>query len=150
MEKSGSYYVEPFSGKNYSRLVAIWESAVLETHHFLQKADFDSINEAIDKEYLPAVDLWVAKSTKDGSVCGFMGITDNKLEMLFIHAAERGKGVGKLLLQYAVEKLGVKSVDVNEQNGQAVGFYQKFGFFVINRQECDAQGKPYPILEMSL
>lgn len=32
------------------------------------------------------------------------------------------QGAGRLLLRYAVDALGARSVDVNEQNEQAVGF----------------------------
>ena len=39
----------------------------------------------------------------------FMGIEDKKLDMLFIKNIERGKGLGKLLLNY-----GIKNYDVNE------------------------------------
>jgi putative acetyltransferase len=37
-----------------------------------------------------------------------------------------------------------------EQNEQAAKFYQKMGFYVINRSERDNEGKPYPILHLAL
>jgi putative acetyltransferase len=48
--------------------------------------------------------------------------------MLFVDDVSRGKGVGKLLLKYAVEYFGVNEVDVNEQNPQGVAFYQYMAF----------------------
>lgn len=39
-------------------------------------------------------------------------------------------------------------MDVNEQNPQAIGFYQYMGFIVVKRSETDMEGKPYPILTM--
>jgi putative acetyltransferase len=68
--------------------------------------------------------------------------------MLFIHPAYRGKGVGRALLVYAVDTLGILRVDVNEQNEQAVDFYKYFGFKVVGRTELDGMGKPYPILNL--
>jgi hypothetical protein len=41
-------------------------------------------------------------------------------------------------------------VDVNEQNGQAVGFYLRMGFATEGRSELDGMGKPYPLLHMRL
>lgn len=70
--------------------------------------------------------------------------------MLFIAPQMRGRGIGKLLVNYAVEHQGVWKVDVNEQNEQAVGFYQKMGFSVVGRSPVDNQGKPYPLLHMEL
>ncbi len=41
-------------------------------------------------------------------------------------------------------------VDVNEQNPQAVGFYEHMGFRLVSKSELDGEGKPYPILHMQL
>jgi putative acetyltransferase len=41
-------------------------------------------------------------------------------------------------------------VDVNEQNEQALGFYRHLGFEVVGRSPLDGQGKPYPLLHMTL
>ena len=85
---------------------------------------------------------------EDSEIIGFMGINGTKLEMLFIAPEKRGKGIGKTLLQHAVVKFGVNSLTVNEQNPQAVGFYQYMGFQTVERHELDEQGNPYPILIM--
>ncbi|MDR1040632.1 MAG: GNAT family N-acetyltransferase, partial [Deltaproteobacteria bacterium] len=44
--------------------------------------------------------------------------------------------------------LGVKFVDVNEQNEQGVGFYRHLGFHVISRSEYDEQGRHFPLLHL--
>lgn len=85
-----------------------------------------------------------------GQVAGFVGVVDGKVEMLFIHPEWRGQGVGRRLLKHAVEALGATRVDVNEQNEQAVGFYQRMGFAVEGRSELDGLGKPFPLLHMRL
>ena len=43
----------------------------------------------------------------------------------------------------------MKSV-LNEQNPQAIGFYEHEGFRVYKRTETDEQGNPYPLLYMKL
>jgi putative acetyltransferase len=86
----------------------------------------------------------------ENNILGFLGVAEQNLEMLFIGPEHRGKGVGKSLLDYAMENLNVTKVDVNEQNEQAVGFYEHCGFEVIGRSELDSSGKPYPILHMAL
>ena len=62
-----------------------------------------------------------------GLAIGFMGIENGKLEMLFISPEERGKGIGKRFIQHSVETLSVSEVTVNEQNPEAIGFYEHMG-----------------------
>jgi putative acetyltransferase len=45
---------------------------------------------------------------------------------------------------------GASTVDVNEQNPQAVGFYLHEGFQQVGRSPLDGLGKPYPLLHLSL
>lgn len=131
----------------YPRLVEIWRSAVDATHDFLADEHRDAIEGQLAAAYFPAVDLVVAE--RGGTVVGFAGTHAGALEMLFVAADARGSGVGGALLSHALTKLRVDRVDVNEQNPQAVGFYERHGFVVTGRDALDAEGLPYPILHMS-
>lgn len=79
---------------------------------------------------------------------GFMGLAEDKIEMLFIRQAMRGQGIGKTLINYALAELKASKVDVNEQNTMAYGFYKHVGFTVFERSELDDQGREFPILHM--
>ena len=68
--------------------------------------------------------------------------------MKIYEAVERGKGIGKQLLKYGIEKFGIKEVTANEQNPQAVGFYKHLGFKIYKRTDLDEQGAPYPFFYM--
>lgn len=72
------------------------------------------------------------------------------LEMLFVDDEARGSGVGTALLREAIRQYGVRRVDVNEQNPQALGFYLQQGFTEFGRSELDGDGMPYPILHLTL
>ena len=87
---------------------------------------------------------------QEGILIGFMGIAEGNLEMLFIDNNYRGTGIGKKLITYAIDNLQVTKVDVNEQNVQAVGFYEYMGFNIYKRSNLDGEGKEYPILHMQL
>ena len=132
---------------DYSQLMAVWESSVKATHHFLKPEDFEFYKKRVP-DYFSNVDLYMIRSEE--TINAFMGVSGDNLEMLFVSADSRGKGYGKSLLLYALDKLNVKKVDVNEQNTQAVGFYEKFEFKIIGRSEKDSMGKNYPVLHLSL
>lgn len=83
-------------------------------------------------------------------IIAFMGTENNRLEMLFICSAKRGKGIGKQLLKYGIEKFGIKEVTANEQNPQSVGFYKHMEFVTYKRTDYDEEGNPYPLLYMKI
>lgn len=139
----------PAKVNDYARLIEIWENSVRATHDFITEEDIKTFKPLILNEYFKNVNLFCSKNEKQ-LINGFMGIDGDKLEMLFVDSGERGKGIGKKLINYAITQLNVRTVDVNEQNRQAVGFYKHLGFKVISRSEVDSTGKNYPILSMVL
>jgi putative acetyltransferase len=141
--------IQVASPADYQEIVDVWEVSVRATHHFLKEEDIQYFKPLILNEFLPAVKLFCTRNER-GHIIGFLGIAEGKIEMLFIDPTSRGKGIGKLLLQYAINQLGAKKVDVNEDNHQAVGFYKHLGFQVVSRSDVDSMGKPYPILSMEL
>ena len=132
---------------DYPRLMEIWESAVSSTHDFLKEEDFLYYKERLPV-YFQYVNLFGFE--QEGILIGFMGIAEGNLEMLFIDNKYRGAGIGKKLITYAIDNLQVTKVDVNEQNVQAVGFYEYMGFNIYKRSNLDGEGKEYLILHMQL
>jgi putative acetyltransferase len=134
----------------YPALLSVWESSVIATHHFVPKEDIEFFKNLIqEKEVFDHLALTVARDSND-RIIGIMGVTGDDLSMLFVAANFIGKGVGKLLISYAIDQLRVKKVDVNEQNELAIKFYESFGFKTVARSELDDNGKPYPLLHMKL
>lgn len=130
-------------------LVALWERSVKATHDFL---DNDAISRI--KTYVPtalaSVETLCTISADNGIPLGFMGAQNGRLEMLFIDDTARGKGLGSQLLSYGIQQLGVCELTVNEQNLQAIAFYQHHGFSTYKRTELDEERNPYPLLYMKL
>jgi putative acetyltransferase len=141
--------VENVLPENYAEMLNVWENSVRATHNFITEEDIEFFKPIIMEQAFPAVTLRCVKN-ESGSIVGSVGTYESKIEMLFILDDARGLGMGKALLQYAIEHLGATQVDVNEQNPQAVGFYQHMGFKVVSRSPLDDMGKPFPILHMTL
>ena len=96
------------------------------------------------------VEYLIIAEKEFGEPVAFMGIDSNRLEMLFLSPEVRGKGLGKQLLQYGIETYNIQELTVNEQNPQAVGFYEHMGFQTYKKTEYDEEGNPYPLLYMRL
>ncbi len=130
-------------------LLKVWENSVKATHLFLSNDEINNIKQYVPQALKAVSHLIIAKNAQ-GSPAGFMGIENESLEMLFITPEERGKGLGKQLIQYGIKHYSVKKLAVNEQNPKAKGFYEHMGFQVYKRTDQDEQGNPYPLLYMSL
>ena len=130
-------------------LFRVWQAAVFATHDFVSRADLEVFGRVIRDDYLPNAELDVAVDPDD-SPLGFMGMTGRYIDALFVRPACHGRGVGRLLIEHAQGRFADGlTVDVNEQNSQAVGFYEHMGFRVCSRSPIDDTGRPYPLLHLA-
>lgn len=129
-------------------VVDLWRRAVDATHHFLSVDD----RRAIDAEvagFLPQAPLLLAVDADDRPQ-GFMLLDGSHMEALFIDPDVHGRGIGRRLVEHALARYRPLTTDVNAQNPQALGFYQRIGFVETGRSDLDSQGRPYPLIHLRL
>ena len=129
-----------------SQLFELWEASVRVTHDFLPAGEVERIAAMVPAAIAGVPTLLVC--TRDGEPVGFLGMDGAFIEMLFVAAACRGQGIGRSLVERATADYGATEVSVNEQNPQAVGFYERMGFTTYRRTDTDSEGAPYPLLFM--
>ncbi len=129
------------------QLLEIWESSVKATHLFLSDNEIESIKKYVPQALKEVPYLIIAENENETPIA-FMGIDKQKLEMLFVSNEQRGKGIGKRLIEYGIEIYSINELAVNEQNPFAKGFYEHMGFQVYKRSNYDEQGNYYPLLYM--
>lgn len=78
-----------------------------------------------------------------------MLIDGGHMEALFVDPAHRGTGVGAALVRHGLTLHPRLTTDVNEQNEQAVRFYERMGFSRTGRSPLDGQGRPYPLIHLA-
>lgn len=141
-------YIPPAErhGGLLNKLTALWEASVRATHHFLREADISNLKPYVTEGLAGIGHLYVAADADTPTA--FIGIQDEKIEMLFVSPQHLRKGIGKRLVDMAVRNHSAIFVDVNEQNPDARAFYEKLGFVEFGRTETDGQGNPFPIIEM--
>ena len=129
-----------------TRIIDIWRGAVDATHDFLTPEDRLALDEMV-YGFLPHAPLWVAVDENDYPLA-FMLIDDGHMEALFVDPARHGTGIGAALVQHGLTLHPKMTTDVNEQNGQAIGFYERMGFRQTGRSPIDGQGRPYPLIHL--
>lgn len=141
--------IRPVTEADHDAIVALWEAAVRATHDFLTEEDI-----VFFRGFLLGIfsHLNVQVAELDGRVAGFIGNSERHIEALFVDPAQHQRGIGRQLLDalIAADPRVPWTVDVNEQNPGATGFYEHYGFVRIGRSELDASGRPFPLLHLVL
>jgi putative acetyltransferase len=130
------------------QLLDLWERSVRATHHFLAESDIVGLRPLVAEELSSEkIDWWVLEEAN--TPVGFLGFANDAIEGLFVDPEQRGRGAGTILIEHAQRLAGgTLSVDVNEQNDAAQGFYEARGFVVVERSPTDTEGRPFPLLHM--
>lgn len=132
--------------QDHARLLVVWRSAVEATHRSLTPWEIDAYERQVET-YLPQMgEIWVA--VDEDEIVGFLAHDGGGIEMLFVDADRRARGVGRALVDQIAARFPRLRVDVNEENPGARGFYAALGFSEIGRSELDGEGKPHPILHL--
>ena len=77
----------------------IWLETNIKAHSFIPK-DYWTDNYAVVKDLLPQAEIYVYEDDDSNQIDGFIGLTDNYIEGIFIREALQSRGIGKQLLNY--------------------------------------------------
>lgn len=118
--------LRPYEDPDFDQLIRAWRAASVVAHPFLTPEFLDAEVESIRDMYLPAAEAWVAE--EDGVVIGFVALLGHELGALFVHPSHWKSGVGRALMDKAVELRGHLSLEVFEANEVGRRFYESYGF----------------------
>ena len=109
----------------------IWLAGNLQAHPFISAAYWQSQLEKMEREYLPAAEVFVYEDEEDHRVKGFMGIAEGSyIAGLFVYPHAQGQGIGRQLLAYGQELYPLLTLHVYCENKRAIRFYEQNGFQV--------------------
>lgn len=103
----------------------IWLDTNLKAHYFISAqywiGNYDSV-----KEMLLQSQVYVYENDK--RIQGFIGLSDEYIEGIFVRAEMQSQGIGKLLLDFVKDKNERLRLNVYKKNTRAILFYQREGF----------------------
>lgn len=107
----------------------IWLHGNLDAHAFIA-ASFWTEHFEMVHDLLPQAELYVHENENTGQIDGFIGLTENHIEGIFVAKAARSKGIGKALLEYAKPRKPCLTLSVYQKNERALAFYRREQFVV--------------------
>lgn len=146
MLNHNKYKIEHITPSLYQELIDVWKASVQKSHHFFKPKELSFYEPYILKYIFSETVIYAIRCNK--KIGGFICLSQNKVEMLYVHPSHQHKNIGKTLLLFAVNDLKIYKVDVHEENAEAVGFYMHLGYKIISKDKYDGNGKPHPLLHL--
>ena len=116
-----------------NRVADIWLKTNLKAHFFIP-GQYWITNYEFVKEMLPQAEVYVYEDDK--MIQGFIGVSDEYIEGIFVSDEMQSRGIGKILLDYIKDKKDRLQLKVYQKNVRAMSFYQREGF-TIQSEEMD-------------
>ena len=121
--------IRKFETQDLDAVMQIWLQANLDAHAFIA-ASFWTEHFEMVRDLLPQAELYVHENEATRQIDGFIGLTENHIEGIFVAESARSKGVGKSLLDYAKSRKPCLTLSVYQKNERALAFYRREQFIV--------------------
>lgn len=108
-----------------NKVAEIWLDTNIKTHYFIS-AQYWKSNFELVKELLLQATVYVYEDKQE--IHGFIGLSNEYIEGIFVSAEMQSQGIGKILLNYVKGKRNKLILNVYQKNTRAISFYQREGF----------------------
>ncbi len=121
--------IRKFETRDLDTVMQIWLHGNLDAHAFIA-ASFWTEHFEMVRDLLPQAELYVHENEDTRQIDGFIGLTENHIEWIFVAKTVCSKGIGKALLDYAKSRKPRLDLSVYQKNERAFAFYQREQFIV--------------------
>ena len=121
--------IRKFETQDLDAVMQIWLHGNLDAHAFIPASFWTGHFEMV-RDMLPQAELYVHENEAPRQIDGFIGLTENHIEGIFVAKAARSKGIGKALLEYAKSRKPYLTLSVYQKNERALAFYRREQFIV--------------------
>lgn len=121
--------IRKYKNSDLNYVMRIWLNTNIKSHNFISEKYWTD-NYDMVKEMLPKAELYVYENDISNKIEGFIGLTDNYIEGIFVIDKEQLKGIGKQLLDYVKAFKSSLTLSVYKKNKRAVCFYQRECFSI--------------------
>ena len=129
--------IRTFSENDLFSVMQIWLDTNIKAHSFIPQ-NYWTDNYAMVKDILPQAEIYVYEDDDTNQIDGFIGLTDNYIEGIFVRESIQSRGIGKQLLNYAKQIKSFMRLSVYQKNTRAITFYQREQFVICSENIDDS------------
>ncbi|MBM6820280.1 N-acetyltransferase [Clostridium saudiense] len=124
--------IKEFKIENLEEVMEIWLQNNINAHDFIEK-EYWINNFDLVKKLLPDAKVYIFQ--EDNIIKGFIGvIEDGYIAGLFVKEKYQREGIGEKLIKYIKPKYNQLKLDVYSKNKNAIKFYLKNNFKIVNEK----------------
>ncbi|MPM36866.1 putative N-acetyltransferase YjaB [bioreactor metagenome] len=139
--------IRKLEDKDINKVMDIWLNSTIKAHDFIDKKYWENSYNTVKDVYIPMSETFIYE--EDNCIKGFISIINNEfIGALFVDIDEQGAGIGKELINYAINKYKKLNLAVYKENKSSVIFYLNRGFKIIKKQINDDSGYSEYIMEI--
>lgn len=139
--------IRNIESKDIDKIMAIWLKSTIKAHDFIDEGYWNNNYNTVKNVYIPMSDTFVYEDKEN--IKGFISIINSEfIGALFVGIDCQGNGVGKKLIDYAMNKYKKLNLEVYKDNKKSVDFYMNRGFKIVKEQKNEDSGCTEYIMEM--
>lgn len=127
--------IRAFEENDLTAIMQIWLDTNIKAHYFIPK-EYWTDNYEMVRSVLPQAEIYVYENDATKQIDGFIGLSNEYIEGIFVREGIQSNGIGKQLLEYAKCVKSNMSLCVYQENTRAIQFYQREQF-VIQSENID-------------
>ena len=136
--------IRQYTDSDVDAVVTIWRSASELAHPFLSSEFLDTEEGNVRNVYPKFAEIWVKEieTPETGiKVIGFIALIGNEVGAIFLNPDHHGQGIGRALMDTAINIKGDVTVDVFKQNKIGRRFYDSYGFKAVKEYLHEPSGQ---------
>ena len=109
------------------KLLSVYKKSIEHLYNTMPNKDIEEMNDNTEKMIKNIENLIIVKNN-DENIIGFMGCEDENLEMLYLHPDYKKQGLGKELMNIAINNHNVSKAHIVKVNTDGIDFCKHMGF----------------------
>lgn len=132
--------IRPYRASDSAAALDIWLRASIQAHDFVAATFWQEQLGVMRDHYLPQAETLLLE--ENAKPLAFLSLHEDHLAALFVAPEEQGRGIGRKLLEAAMQQRTQLKLTVYKANDRAVAFYQTAGFTISGEQSDPHTGQP--------
>ena len=130
--------IRKYDTRDLAELLDVWYAAAQIAHPFWTRDLFEEERRDISQKFLPIAETWVFE--REGTVVGFIALLGNEVGGIFVAPTLHGQGIGRALMDHAIESRDHLELEVFEANEIGRAFYDAYGFAAVGERLDEKTG----------